>query len=71
MFSWERKLQTIDILATLGLFVIGGFAGKLIMNYYSDTWLGFNGPAIGVVAIGELVWSQIRKSVKKKLEEKE
>lgn len=71
MFSWEWKLQTIDILVTIVLFVIGCFAGKLVMKYYSDTWLGFNGPAIGVVVIGELVWSQIRKSVKKKLEEKE
>ena len=49
----ERKLQVLDIVVTIGLFTIGCIVGKLVMMQY-DTWLSFNGPAIGVFAIGEI-----------------
>ena len=65
----ERKLLILDITITIVLFIIGCVAGKLIMVYASDTWLSFNGPALGVLIIGELVWWRIRKILIKKWEE--
>ena len=69
MLNHERKLQILDITITIVLFIIGCVAGKLIMVYASDTWLSFNGPALGVLIIGELVWWRIRKILIKKWEE--
>ena len=69
MIGHERKLQALDITVTILLFVIGCVAGKIMMIYASDTWIAFNGPAIGILAIGELVWWRIRKNIKKKWEE--
>ena len=54
------KLQILDITVTVLLFFIACYVGKLVMNVY-DTWLSFNGPAIGVLAVGELCWFGIRK----------
>lgn len=62
-------MQALDITVTILLFVVGCIAGKIMMIYASDTWIAFNGPAIGILAIGELVWWRIRKNIKKKWEE--
>lgn len=69
MLDHERKLQILDITITIVLFIIGCIAEKLMMVYTSDTWLAFNGPAIGVLIIGELVWWRIRKKLIEKWEE--
>ena len=69
MLDYERKLQILDITITIVLFIIGCIAGKLMMVYASDTWLAFNGPALGVLIIGELVWWRIRKKLIEKWEE--
>lgn len=63
----EMLIQTLDIIVVISLFVIGCILGKLVMEWY-DTWLSFNGPAIGIVIIGELFWRIIKKSIVKKLE---
>ena len=42
---------------------------QFMMVYVSDAWLSFNGPAIGVLIIGEVVWWRIRKKLIKKWEE--
>ena len=42
----DKKIQILDITITITLFIIGCFARKRMMEYYSDTWMGFNGPAI-------------------------
>ena len=51
---------------TILLFVIGCVAGKFMMIYASDTWIDFNGPAIGVLVVGELIWWLVRKRLIKK-----
>ena len=71
MLDHDKKLQILDITITIVLFVIGCVAGKLMMIYVSDTWLSFNGPAIGVLIIGEIVWRRIRKKMIKKWEDKD
>lgn len=69
MLDYERKLQIWDITITIVLLIIGCIAGKLMKVYVSDTWLSFNGPALGVLIIGELVWWRIRKILIKKWKE--
>lgn len=65
----EKLLQIIDIVTICAFFTIGCFLGKLMMKNTSDTWLAFNGSAIGVVIIGEVVWWRIRKKLIKKWKE--
>ena len=67
MLDHERKLNILDISIVCILFTIGCFVGKQVMNTY-NTWIAFNGPALGVLIIGELVWWRIRKSLIKKWE---
>lgn len=69
MLDYERKLQILDITIINVLFIIGCVAGKLMMVYASDTWLSFNGPVLGALIIGEVVWWRIRKKLIKKWEE--
>lgn len=70
MIEHERKMQVMDITVIILLFVIGCIAGKIMMINTSDTWISFNGPAIGILVIGELIWWRIRKIIiKKKWEE--
>ena len=63
MPDYERKLQIMDVTITIVLFSIGCVAGKIMMVYTADTWLAFNGPAFGVLIIGELVCWRIRKTL--------
>jgi hypothetical protein len=65
----ERKMQALDITVTILLFIVGCIVGKLVMSHISNTWLDFNGPAIGILAIGELIWWRVRKRIIKKWEE--
>ena len=61
MLDHERKLQILDITITIVLFIIGCVAGRFMMIYTSDTWIACNGPAIGIIVIGELIWWRVRK----------
>lgn len=63
MENTEKKLEILDFVILFGLIAVGCFAGKLVMDRVSDTILGFNGPAIGILVVGELIWSQIRKTL--------
>jgi len=65
----ERKMQALDMTVIIVLFIIGCVAGKLMMIYASDTWIAFNGPALGVLAVGELARWRVGKRIKKKWEE--
>lgn len=62
MSDREKLLQTLDIIVVIVLFIIGCLVGKIVMKKY-DTWISFNGPAIGIVVIGELAWLKIRKKL--------
>jgi len=66
VLDYEWKLQIWDITITIVLFIIGCVAGKLMTIYASDTWFSFNGPAIGILFIGELIWWRVRKRLIKK-----
>lgn len=69
MLEHERKMQALDITVAILVFIIGCVAGKLVMTHVEDTWLAFNGPAIGIIAVGELIWWRVRKRIMKKWEE--
>ena len=69
MWDNEKKMQVLDLSVTIILFIVGCFLGKCIMNYH-DTWFAFNGPALAVLVIGEMVWWGVRKIIYRKLEEK-
>lgn len=56
----ERIMQVLDIAVVTILFIGGCVVGKVIMERY-DTWLSFNGPAIGLLVVGEIIWWFIRK----------
>lgn len=60
----DGKQQAIDLIVTIAIFIIGCVVGKLIMERYG-TWISFNGPAIGVFAVGELIWWRVRKRLNK------
>lgn len=64
----DRKLQILDIMVVIVLFITACIVGKLVMNVY-DAWRSFNEPALGILAVGELVWWRVRKRIKKKWEE--
>ena len=64
----ENKLNILDISIVCILFTIGCFVGKLVMENVADTWIAFNGPALGILALGELTWLWVRKSLIKKWE---
>lgn len=66
----EKKTQILDIVVVCILFVAGCFIGKLVKKAY-DTWLSFNGPAIGILVLGELIWWRVRKNLIKKWEDKD
>lgn len=59
----EGKQLLIDILVTVVLISFDRFIGKLFMDKY-DTWISFNGPAIGILVAGEAMWRKIRKRLK-------
>lgn len=69
MIDKERRIQMLDIVVVIALFIVGCIAGKLVMVHVSDTWMAFNGPTIGILAAGELIWWIIRKRLLKKWEE--
>ena len=56
----EEKKMIIDLIVTIVLVSVGCYVGKLLMDKY-DTWISFNGPAIGILVIGELIWWGIKK----------
>ena len=62
----EKKLQILDITVAMVLFIIACFAGKLVKVHVANTWWAFNGPALGVFGLGELIWWRVRKKLVKK-----
>ena len=69
MNSSEKTIQVLDITATIVIFVLSCANGKVCLNHY-DTWLSFNGPALGIIAVGELVWWRVRKKIIQKCEDR-
>ena len=59
----ERKLQMLDLIVVAVLFTAGCFVGKLVMENVADTWIAFNGPALGILGVGELIWWRVRKRI--------
>lgn len=62
----ERRMQILDITITVLLFMLGCIAGKIVMTAVADTWLAFNGPAVGIFITSEFVWWRVKKILKKK-----
>lgn len=55
MLDQERKFQALDISVTAVLFLVACILGKSSMNHFGDTWIAFNGPALGILALGGTV----------------
>ena len=55
MNGTENRIQALNIIVLLALSIIGCIVGSYVMNHISNSMLGFNVPAIGVLVIGELV----------------
>lgn len=51
----ERKMQILDVSVTAVLFIVACVLGKISMNRFGDTWIAFNGPALGTLAVGGAV----------------
>ncbi len=58
----DKKLQILDVIVWIGLIIISCTVGKLVMNVH-DSWLGFNGPVLGIMGIGGLIWWGVRKKL--------
>lgn len=59
----ETKLQILDLAISIVLYVVGCAIGKLAMNVI-DSWISFNGSAIGILLVGELLWLKVfRKAI--------
>lgn len=71
MLEHERKLQALDITVIVVLFFIGCVIGKFCTNKYGGTWLSFNGPALGTLVIGGLIWWRVRRKIALKWEDKD
>ncbi len=70
MSKCESMIQIFDIIATMIIFIISCFVGKIFVDYYGDTWVVFNVPTFVTVIIGEFVWFIIRCFIKKFLKKK-
>lgn len=66
MIKERKKNAGTGYSVTILLFVIGCVAEKIMMICASDTWIAFNGPAIGILVVGELIWWRDRKRLLKK-----
>lgn len=60
MSDVENKIQLLDFIVLFTCIFFGCLAGRYVMNSISYSILGFNGPAIGVLAAGELIWLKAR-----------
>lgn len=70
MVKQEKKIQLLDISMIIGLFFAACFFGKISMDYFGDTWIAFNGPALGILVVGGVIWWAIRRFIIKKWDEK-
>lgn len=70
MYSFEKKMQLADILATIVLFTIACVLGKFSMNCFGGSFLSFNIPAVGIISLGETIWWIIRKRIFQKKDER-
>lgn len=57
----EKKLEFLDFVVLFGLIIFSCLLGNILMSRVSNTVLGFNVPAIGVLVVGELVWLKARR----------
>ena len=53
----------MNILITVILSVISCYVGLYCMEHYEDSSLGFNGPAILSLLIGEEIWWMIKRTI--------
>lgn len=63
MIDVEKKIQLLDFIVLFICVFAGCLAGRYVMRHISNSILGFNVPAIGVLIIGEYVWMKIRKMI--------
>ena len=62
--SGSGRVCYVDFVVYEKIYLITAYP-KNEMDNIADTWFGFYEPAIGILAIGELIWFQIRKTLVK------
>ena len=55
------KKTIASLIVAIVLIVLGCIIGKLVMENVANTRIAFNGPALGIFGIGELIWWRISK----------
>ena len=63
MYYDNNGMQVVDVLVTIILFVVSCAIGKVVMNYFGESVISFNIPAIVILALGGLGWKVIRKKI--------
>jgi len=66
MSDIENKIQAIGFIVLFVLVIIGCLVGSFVMNNFSDSILGFNVPAVGILAVGEFIWMKVRDTFQKR-----
>ena len=56
----EKRMEVINLIVIIALFIIGCAIEKYVMNGNNNSWISFTGTAIGVFLIGEGLWDLIR-----------
>ena len=56
----DVKKQVIDVAVVVTIFTGACVVGKELMN---GSWIGFNGPVLGILALGVLGWWMIRREI--------
>lgn len=59
--SDDRKKELLDIVVLLVLAIISCFVGRLIIHECGYTFWIFNAGTCGMLLIGELIWSILKK----------
>lgn len=71
MTETENKIQLFDFIVLFICVFAGCLAGRYVMDHILNSILGFNGPAIGVLVIGELIWLKTRGILQKRWSKQE
>lgn len=71
MMDAEKRIQVLDFALLFLLVALGCMLGKFSMTHISNSILGFNIPAIGILVIGELIWVKVRGNLQQRWNKKD
>lgn len=56
----EKKVEVLNLIVIIALFIIECVVGKYVMNGISNSWISITATAVGVFLVGEELWDLIR-----------